>query len=129
MTLGYYILNGKETVEVSNITAWVDWVIRLETADEVVEQTPVTENVMVSTVFLGLDHQFGKGPPLLFETLVFGGPRDGDQWRYSTWDEAEAGHKAVVDELAWGPLFRLVRWWRRAVAWLRKHWENRDADG
>jgi hypothetical protein len=56
--------------------------------------------IYVSTVFLGLDHNlFGSGPPLLFETMVFG-PYGGDeQWRYSTWAEAEAGHKEVVAEV------------------------------
>ena len=47
-------------------------------------------------VFLGLDHSFGSGPPLLFETMVFGGPLDEEMDRYTTWDEAEAGHKAMV---------------------------------
>lgn len=51
----------------------------------------------VSTVFLGLDHQFGEGPPLLFETMIFGGTNDGWQDRYSTWEEAEAGHKKAVE--------------------------------
>lgn len=53
--------------------------------------------IYVSTVFLGLDHNLmGRGPPLVFETMVFG-PYGGDeQWRYSTWEEAEAGHAEVV---------------------------------
>jgi hypothetical protein len=46
----------------------------------------------ISTVFLGLDHSFGEGKPLLFETMVFGGKFDQETNRYSTWDEAEAGH-------------------------------------
>ena len=45
----------------------------------------------VSTVFLGLDHGF-RGKPILFETLVMGGPCDQDGDRYSTWAEAEEGH-------------------------------------
>jgi len=53
----------------------------------------------VSTVFLGLDHSIGGGPPLLFETMVFRDGEGGDQWRYCTWDEAEAGHRRVCDEL------------------------------
>jgi len=52
----------------------------------------------VSTVFIGLDHRFtGDGPPLVFETMVFGGPFDQEQERYSTWDEAVAGHARMVD--------------------------------
>lgn len=51
----------------------------------------------VSTVFLGLDHNYGDGPPLLFETMVFGLPGETEyQWRYATWDEAVAGHERAV---------------------------------
>jgi hypothetical protein len=51
----------------------------------------------VSTVFLEIDHNFSpEGPPILFETMVFGGPLDGEQERYVTWDEAVEGHKAMV---------------------------------
>ncbi len=60
----------------------------------------------VSTVFLGLDHQYGDGPPLLFETMVF--PKDSysDLYceRYSTYDEAEAGHAKAVQGLKDGTL-------------------------
>ena len=51
----------------------------------------------VSTVFLGLDHNHGPaGPPILFETLVFGGPLSDEMERYATWTEAEAGHAKMV---------------------------------
>lgn len=30
------------------------------------------------------------------ETMVFGGPLDAEMERYSTWDEAVAGHAAMV---------------------------------
>ena len=51
----------------------------------------------ISTVFLGINHNFGDGPPLLFESLIFGSPHDGEQRRYSTWDEAEKGHIEMVE--------------------------------
>lgn len=58
----------------------------------------VIGDARVSTVFLGLNHGFG-GPALWFETMVFGGPRDGEQERYATWEEAVAGHyRAVLRE-------------------------------
>jgi len=51
----------------------------------------------VSTVFLGIDHQFGDGPPLIFETMVFSqGAEEEEQDRCSTWAEAEAMHKRYV---------------------------------
>lgn len=56
--------------------------------------------VVVSTVFLGVDYSFGQGgPPLLFETRVFGIRRNGKdiyQVRTSTWAEAEDAHQTAV---------------------------------
>ena len=57
-------------------------------------------DVHVSTVFLGLDHSFSnEGPPLLFETMVFGGVCDENMRRYATWDEAVAGHEEMIDDV------------------------------
>lgn len=94
--MGYYkLLKDRRIVEEPNIVAWAMW---FKSANRIVKQTQVAPNVEVSTVFLGLDHQFGDGPPLLFETMIFGGNRDGDQWRYSTYTQAAKGHKAVVSQ-------------------------------
>lgn len=77
--------------------AWWQWAHWFEDANRVVGWTQITSQVYVSTVFLGLDHRhFGDGPPLVFETLIFGGPLEGEMWRYSSWDDAEVGHKAAV---------------------------------
>lgn len=54
----------------------------------------------VSTVWLGINHNFGPGKPLIFETMVFCQfPRismfpcsDLEQDRYSTEQDAEVGH-------------------------------------
>lgn len=60
-------------------------------------------DVRVSTVFLGLNHQYFDGEePLWFETMVFGGEHDQDMDRYTTWEQAEAGHKEVVRRLKEG---------------------------
>jgi hypothetical protein len=54
-------------------------------------------DVVVSTVWLGLDHNFGgKGPPLIFETMVFGGTNSEYQERYSTEAAAIAGHERIA---------------------------------
>lgn len=52
----------------------------------------------VSTVFLGMDHSFGEGPPVLYETMVFpaGTVDDRDCRRYRTRAEAVAGHAEMV---------------------------------
>lgn len=87
-----YILDGKTPVPTDDLMAWGRW---LETADRHVARTEVGD-FLVSTVFLGLNHRWGDGPPLLFETMVFRNGGDGaDLWsdRCSTWDEAEDMHK------------------------------------
>jgi hypothetical protein len=54
-------------------------------------------DVTVSTVLLVMDHSFGElDPPLIFETMIFGGDHDGFTERYSTREEAEAGHARAV---------------------------------
>jgi hypothetical protein len=53
--------------------------------------------VTVSTVWVGLSMQYGDGPPLIFETMYFGGPRDGELVdRYPTELAALAGHDQAV---------------------------------
>jgi hypothetical protein len=57
-------------------------------------------NVEVSTVFLGLDHGFSQHDvPIVFETMVFNGPFDGDMERYATWQQAVDGHVAMVNKV------------------------------
>lgn len=46
----------------------------------------------ISTVYIGLDHSFGQGAPLIFETMIFGGEFDGHEWRAATKEEAEKNH-------------------------------------
>ncbi len=91
----YYKLDSRTPVP----TGLMDWALWYETADRHVAVTEVAPGIRVSTVFLGLDHSFGVGPPLLFETMVFNDYGDnGRQERYSTWEEAEAGHARIVEE-------------------------------
>jgi hypothetical protein len=54
------------------------------------------EPVKVSTVWLGLDHNFMGGRPKIFETMIFGGKLHLECWRYSTEEEALAGHDDAV---------------------------------
>lgn len=93
----HYILEGREPKSVDLMT-WGKW---FETANRRVakthiEKTPANEGVFVSTVFLGFDHSFGEGPPLLFETMVFGGELADEMERYETYKQAEDGHKKMV---------------------------------
>ena len=61
----------------------------------------IVDGVEVSTVWLGLNHRYvGLGAPLIFETLLRGGKRDQQQYRYSSEAEAMAGHLRLLSELA-----------------------------
>lgn len=94
MTLHYYDRAG-------NPTSVDDW---FKSGDNRVALDEDVAGYLVSTVHLGIDHQYGDGPPLIFETMVFGKSEaatelldpDGEMWRYSTEAQAVDGHKAVV---------------------------------
>lgn len=61
----------------------------------VVAKTDAGDGVEVSTVWLGIDYAF-EGPPLIFETMIFGGPLDQACWRYPNEVAALAGHDQAV---------------------------------
>lgn len=93
----YYRLCGHTPVPCS-LMEWAQWHEKAE--NRICCQKQIGD-AKVSTVFLGLNHQFGDGPPLLFETMIFGGPHDGYQERCSTWDEALKQH-LTAERLARG---------------------------
>lgn len=98
----YYRLNPDHSVEpLEGTHALRDWAEAFEDFDgRRVAWTQVAPGIEVSTVFLGLDHNhWGKGPPLLFETMTFDDYGGGEQWRWSTWEEAATGHEAAVSIL------------------------------
>jgi len=67
--MGRYILHGKIPVPCEDLLTWAHW-IEENWRDRVVRQEDMGP-YWISTVFLGLDHNWGDGPPLLFETMVF----------------------------------------------------------
>lgn len=105
-----YILDDHHNiVPAADLRAWAEW---YETADRHVGWTQIKE-LIVSTVFLGVDHSWDGAKPLLFETMVFEPSDDpdlgldfvqgddfapsGHPWRYSTWAQAEAGHAQMCE--------------------------------
>lgn len=106
----YYKLIGRLPVPVRDMIEWARW---FETAGRIVIKTDVGP-LHVSTVFLGLDHNWSPdpdAPPLLFETMIFGADADMTppttlrelllgrdyQRRFATWDEAQKGHADAVE--------------------------------
>jgi hypothetical protein len=97
----HYVLVGRTPMAVDMMTWATQFEQRFKGKRDLwrVARTYINKKCYVSTVFMGLDHSFGGGEPVLFETMVFGGPTDQEyQWRYRTFDEAERGHRAAVEE-------------------------------
>lgn len=64
-----------------------------------VRMTAIDDDVYVSTVWIGVDYSWGRGPLQTFETMVFG-LEDGERiWRWPDVLGAELGHDAVVSEV------------------------------
>ncbi len=90
-----YILDGTTPRQVDLMT-WAKW--SEDDSKRIVQQDTLPDGVKVSTVFLGLDHSFGMGgPPILWETMIFGGPHDDEQWRYTSHADALAGHATALE--------------------------------
>ena len=90
-----YILDNHTPIPEDDVLKWGMW---FETNDRIVKKT-IIGDIRISTVFLGLDHSYGEGSPLLFETMIFGGKYHEDQDRCSTWDEAEKMHERMVKKV------------------------------
>ena len=92
-----YILKGKKAVPATTLE-WAEWFEKAG-KERIVKQEKLPDGKWVSTVFLGINHNFWQGKPLLFETMVFTSKDDLDEQdvnRYSTWEEALEGHKRMV---------------------------------
>lgn len=109
----HFVLTEDRSVIPVSADEWAEW---FEVAGErrQVAKTMVPPGTSVSTVFLGLNHSWAEGPPLIFETMAFDEHGDiaaeliVDQRRCSTWDEALDQHeRAVADLRAWRTAGRL----------------------
>jgi hypothetical protein len=69
---------------------------RLTIEQRTVAKTKVGD-AEVSTVFLWIDHSWNGGPPVLWETMIFGGLHSDYQERYTSRAAAIAGHMRAVD--------------------------------
>lgn len=97
------ILKDKKVVEAELL----EWAAFVENPDNKVVKQEQVGDFWVSTVFLGINYAMSEDHPgLWFETMVFNKPAGskkledwGEQYmdRYSTYEEAEKGHKKAVE--------------------------------
>lgn len=99
MSPRHYILTKDRKVAVASL---LEWAAFMERADRTIGRT-VVSGFEISTVFLGLDHNYKQeGPPVLWETMVFddGGRADFDCRRCAgSVEQAEAMHEEVVRQV------------------------------
>lgn len=99
MNRNLYVLDGKEPRRARSVLEWMHWFAR---ADRTVALTSI-DDVEVSTVFLGLDHEYSPhgvryhGQPMLFETAIFMNSKMVRLFRHPSWDEAERAHAFIIE--------------------------------
>jgi hypothetical protein len=120
--LGAYVLDEKgEPVLEPDVLKWAEWMGQSE------RHVALTKFAWgeVSTVFLGLDHNFARivAPdsaelkPVLWETMVFGGALDQEQRRYTSRAEALTGHAEIVQRASKSERRISIFGWRLQIRW------------
>ena len=100
MNYKYILIDGNPVPE-PDLMKWGEW-FEHSRDERIVEKTTLPDGSRVSTVFIGLDHNYSEeGPPILFETMVFGDFPDQDdyQQRCSTREQAIEMHWNLVVKL------------------------------
>jgi hypothetical protein len=90
-----YILEGHVPRATADVLEWARW-FEATAPQERCVGNDVVGLVHIATHFIGLNYQFQSGPPLLFETMVFGGLLNHEGRRCATWQEAERQHAAML---------------------------------
>lgn len=73
---------------------FMEWMIMFNQDERIIAKDTLG-SCSISTVFLGLDHAF-EGPPLIFETMIFGWRNDEYQTRCSTKEQALEQHQDAI---------------------------------
>ena len=92
----WILVNDK--LKVVDLMTQAKWFEDKKSPGRITEQTYIGK-VLVSTVFLGIDHSFGGKVPILWETMIFESKKKAlqeYQVRYSSLKEAKKGHKYAV---------------------------------
>ena len=96
-TTAHYILKRRKPIPVND---YIQWMKLFSTKKHKVRvRASFINGYYISTVFLGLDHSHSKGPPLLFETMIFSTHKNAIDYHYqtrcTTWRQALKMHQTA----------------------------------
>lgn len=111
MNLKYILDESGNPKPIDDVLEWAKWME--QPGCRRIAKTDIDE-FYVSTVFLGIDHGWHGGPPVLFETMVFEAKEESAELftsffkfnpskeeytrRYSTVEDAKRGHEDVCEQ-------------------------------
>jgi len=118
--IGTYILQDGKPMPIRDSFAWANWMEKHRFTETV--QHDWHCGVMISTVFLGLDHNYGpNGMPILWETILFARTRKSRQCfnqtfqcRYTSQQDADNMHQHIIKLFKSG----------YSVSWIKKRLEE-----
>ncbi len=91
----FYVLKNRIPVA-ADAKTWAEFILA---SDNIVAHERIN-GFEVSTSFIGMVREPGKANPLVFETLVAGNGSRSLAGQYCSWQDAQAGHRIIVQELA-----------------------------
>lgn len=95
----YFVLDSDHNAIAVDDREWAQWHKNFENR-QVAEDFLHGKAVRISTACQGMNLAVSfDEPPIIFETMIFALGEIIGQRRYSTWDEAVAGHQEIVAEL------------------------------
>jgi hypothetical protein len=98
--MSWYILttdNKPVAVSVREASKWIEEnPTKKQIGFDILEDENSNE-ISVSTVFLGLDRSWNNKGLILWETMIFGGINDQYQERYNSYEDALEGHQRAID--------------------------------
>lgn len=95
--MNYILGKNRKPIKEPDLVKWARW---MKEENRKVGRTRIGKS-LVSTVFLGTDHNLqGRGAPILWETMVFGGPLSMQCTRCKgSWENAEAMHEEMCHQV------------------------------
>lgn len=89
LTIGMYykLVDGKPVA-----CTFIEYAERMEKEGNNVKKTEI-EDVLISTIFLGIKTDLFNNKPQLFETMIFGGKYDMSKWKTDTMIKALKLHE------------------------------------